>query len=65
MNSGSEMLNAHNIHQQVKTTIPREVICASINEAIKLNFPEKNIILTFRPIYLVQQEENKKGVKDE
>lgn len=63
MNSGSEMLNAHNIHQQVKTPIPREVICASINEAIRLNFPNKNVILTFRPIVLVQQQENKNGVK--
>lgn len=63
MNSGSEMLNAHNIHQQVKTPIPREVVCASINEAIKLNFPDKNVILTFKSIFLTQQAEDKSGVK--
>lgn len=65
MNSGSEMLNSHNIHQQVKTNIPREVICASINEAIRINFPEKDIKMTFKSIFLVAQQEDKSGVLKE
>ena len=62
MSSGSEILNSYNVHQQSKTAIPRYVVLSAINEAIAINFPEKNVELTFKNTFLVKQESSKSGV---
>lgn len=45
--SGSEILYAYKLYMASDTTIPEEVIFEAINQAIKANFPDKDVMLGF------------------
>lgn len=47
LSSGSEMLYAHRLFQMSDTELPTRVILSSINQAIKINFPQTDLQLDF------------------
>lgn len=65
MSSGSEVLNAYNLHVKTRTPIARKIITDPINAALRINFPGTTARVAFKDITLVKQEENKNGVNDE
>lgn len=62
MSSGSEVLNAYNLHIKTRTPIIRRQVLSIINDAIKINWPDKNMFLQITDPVLVPQEEKKSGV---
>ena len=68
MSSGSEVLNAYNLHVKTRTPIARRYVLNSINTAIAYNWPfekvKKKIVLGVQDVLLVQQSESKSGVKE-
>lgn len=62
MSSGSEILNAYNLHMQTRTQIPRKIILGPLALALKINFPNKMILPKFEDIILVKQEDSKTGL---
>jgi len=64
MSSGSEVLNAYNLHIKTRTAIARHLVLDNINRAIRINWPGKNVFLEMVDAELVKQESNKSGVND-
>ncbi len=64
MSSGSEVLNAFNLHLKTRTPIAREIILNPINAALRFNFPNTMAKVVFRDISLVPQAKDKSGVME-
>ncbi len=64
MSSGSEILNAYNLHVKTRTPIIRYLSLKAINMAIKINWPDKKAFLAINDPLLVKQEVDKSGVID-
>lgn len=64
MSSGSEVLNAFNLHVKTRTPIMRHLVLSLINDAIALNWPNKNIQLGIVDPILMKQEDVRTGVVD-
>jgi hypothetical protein len=63
LSSGSEVLNAYNLHVESRTPIARRLIATPINAALRINFPGTAAQLAFKNIPLVRQAKNKSGVE--
>ncbi|MDD4515397.1 hypothetical protein [Massilibacteroides sp.] len=64
MSSGSEVLNAYNLHIKTRTPIARYLVLDNINRAIRINWPDKRVFLDIVDAELVKQETDKSGVND-
>ena len=62
LSSGSEVLNSYNLHMQTRTQIPRKVVLAAMNTALKVNFPNLDVRAEFENVLLVHQDKDKTGV---
>ena len=62
MSSGSEVLNAYNLHMQTRTQMPRRIVLSALNLALKINFPELDVRACFDNVLLVHQDKEKSGV---
>lgn len=64
MSSGSEVLNAFNLHVKTRTPIARQIILNPINSALRINFPNTKAKVVFKDIALVHQAKDKSGVEE-
>jgi hypothetical protein len=64
MSSGSEILNAYNLHVRTRTPIIRHLALSPINTALKINYPNKKIFVDIADPLLVKQEIDKSGVAE-
>lgn len=64
MSSGSEVLNSYNLHMQTRTQLPRKVVLAPLNTALKINFPDLDVRACFDNVLLVHQAMDKSGIDE-
>lgn len=56
LSSGLDKLIAFNVHQLVSTPTPRRLVLGPVNEAIRVNWPDKDIFLAFPETQLEYQQ---------
>ncbi len=55
--SGSEQLNAYQNFINSSVDVPERIICRAINDAIRINFPKKNVKIGFHQTKALRQSE--------